>query len=488
MKVILHSDEVNLLIYRYLQESGFLHTAFTFGAEANLGRPVTLTGSSTSLPSSGTVGGSVLQQLGPRLPPNCLISMLHKALLYCWIEHHTDPDTGLEIMCDQPFGFFNRHCCRVEQKSSEDDAEGGDSGKDDGDAHEGSTGKPQPSTAPSAPASSASGPDDHLRPTPSVTVGVTPADDTSSSVPATSNEAGTPQTCSPLWEADTSTCSVDGSDKRFTKPRFSRNDQTAISLKLTEKVLPQRVPEEFGSFDPPRITAQATPALWMSPAPGSPAPTGVKDSVEDAKSLPVSLSERTTLSSPTTSYNSDAAISAAAPAIKRRTGSLDRNHSDDNVSSVTPMTVRPTVEKRQRLTPASRDPSRNDGHSRKYCFQASRECLQISSVAPSQIYADQLHEVPLTPATVSYPLKEDKQHLLAATHPKPSTMKKESRAITPLSPSFSSSSSTRDSLTDAALDPLDDVPFHTSPPGSPKSASQVNKLPQAEPQNVLQSV
>lgn len=111
MKVILHSDEINLVIYRYLQESGFVHSAFTFGAEANLVQPITLptNGLSGVFLKSGrgtTAGGpptpavtasgnhviaeSILQQLGPRLPPNCLISLLHKALLYCWIEHHTD--------------------------------------------------------------------------------------------------------------------------------------------------------------------------------------------------------------------------------------------------------------------------------------------------------------------------------------------------------------------------------------------------------------
>jgi transducin (beta)-like 1 len=32
------SDEVNYLIYRYLKESGFQHTAFTFGYESNIVR------------------------------------------------------------------------------------------------------------------------------------------------------------------------------------------------------------------------------------------------------------------------------------------------------------------------------------------------------------------------------------------------------------------------------------------------------------------
>lgn len=114
MKIILHSDEVNLLIYRYLQEAGFFHTAFTFCAEANLGRPVTIPNSSkhnvvkavlssyyallgTSFPPL-TGPSSVLQHFGPRLPPNCLVSMLHKALLYCWVEHHTDPVRILALL------------------------------------------------------------------------------------------------------------------------------------------------------------------------------------------------------------------------------------------------------------------------------------------------------------------------------------------------------------------------------------------------------
>ena len=34
MKMSFSSDEVNFLVYRYLQESGFDHSAFTFGAES----------------------------------------------------------------------------------------------------------------------------------------------------------------------------------------------------------------------------------------------------------------------------------------------------------------------------------------------------------------------------------------------------------------------------------------------------------------------
>ena len=65
------SSEVNLLVYRYLQESGFTHSAFTFGYE--------------SLVHKSSVANA-------DLPPGALISILQKGLQYIEIEAHLNED------------------------------------------------------------------------------------------------------------------------------------------------------------------------------------------------------------------------------------------------------------------------------------------------------------------------------------------------------------------------------------------------------------
>jgi len=61
------SDEVNFLVYRYLQESGFVHSAFTFAYESLLGR-------------------SNIRNAEKTIPPGALISFLQKGLQYVGIE------------------------------------------------------------------------------------------------------------------------------------------------------------------------------------------------------------------------------------------------------------------------------------------------------------------------------------------------------------------------------------------------------------------
>eukprot|EP01071_Lankesteria_metandrocarpae_P002414 Lankesteria_metandrocarpae@DN2305_c0_g1_i1.p1 len=93
MKILLSSEEVNVLIYRYLLENGFVHTAFSFSSEANLASNATWSAH------------------GASLFPNALIAFLQKALLYLWIEYHTDDESGSDIPCSQAFAFFRRHEC-----------------------------------------------------------------------------------------------------------------------------------------------------------------------------------------------------------------------------------------------------------------------------------------------------------------------------------------------------------------------------------------
>lgn len=61
------SDEVNLLVYRYLQESGFVHSAFSFAHESLVAR-------------SAVADAEV--------PPGALISFLQKGLQYVEVEAH----------------------------------------------------------------------------------------------------------------------------------------------------------------------------------------------------------------------------------------------------------------------------------------------------------------------------------------------------------------------------------------------------------------
>ncbi|RDD46597.1 F-box-like/WD repeat-containing protein TBL1XR1 [Trichoplax sp. H2] len=59
------SEELNYLIYRYLQESGFHHSCYTFGIESHIHR-------------SNINGSSV--------PPGALISMVQKGMLYYYVD------------------------------------------------------------------------------------------------------------------------------------------------------------------------------------------------------------------------------------------------------------------------------------------------------------------------------------------------------------------------------------------------------------------
>lgn len=62
---VITSEEVNYLVFRYLQESGYVHTAFSFGYE--------------SVVNKSTIDGS-------QVPPGALLSFLQRGLNYVEIE------------------------------------------------------------------------------------------------------------------------------------------------------------------------------------------------------------------------------------------------------------------------------------------------------------------------------------------------------------------------------------------------------------------
>ncbi|KAK1444716.1 F-box-like/WD repeat-containing EBI like protein [Babesia gibsoni] len=93
MKVNLTSDDINLLVYRYLIENGYTHTAFCFNKEAEIQK------------------NPYYNNHADKLPPNALVSFMQKAMIYIYIEYHTDELTGDQIVCEEPFSFFKKHTC-----------------------------------------------------------------------------------------------------------------------------------------------------------------------------------------------------------------------------------------------------------------------------------------------------------------------------------------------------------------------------------------
>eukprot|EP01121_Diplochlamys_sp_Union-15-3_P010720 TRINITY_DN3038_c0_g1_i3.p1 TRINITY_DN3038_c0_g1~~TRINITY_DN3038_c0_g1_i3.p1 ORF type:complete len:399 (+),score=70.03 TRINITY_DN3038_c0_g1_i3:89-1285(+) len=84
------SDEINYLIYRYLKEAGFEHSAFVFGSE-------------------GIVKKAIFA--AKDVPVGTLIHVLQKGLQYLEIETHVKED-GTEIVCDEPFSLVRKHVCK----------------------------------------------------------------------------------------------------------------------------------------------------------------------------------------------------------------------------------------------------------------------------------------------------------------------------------------------------------------------------------------
>lgn len=72
------SDEVNFLVYRYLQESGFVHAAYTFGLESHI--------------SQSNINGALV-------PPAALLSIIQKGLQYTEVEISVGED-GVERNID----------------------------------------------------------------------------------------------------------------------------------------------------------------------------------------------------------------------------------------------------------------------------------------------------------------------------------------------------------------------------------------------------
>ncbi|KAI0217341.1 hypothetical protein L0F63_002130 [Massospora cicadina] len=87
----LTSEDLNLLIFHYLQESGFTHSAFVFREE-------TLRHYEPS---------------GVKVPLGALVSVVQKGLQYMEVEAHLDED-GAEVNCTAPFTILGEHQCEIQ--------------------------------------------------------------------------------------------------------------------------------------------------------------------------------------------------------------------------------------------------------------------------------------------------------------------------------------------------------------------------------------
>jgi len=85
------SDEINYLIYRYLTESGFSHSSFSFANESGI--------------LKSDIKGSLVG-------PGSLIRLLQKGLLYMSLETHVSPEGNI-IKCLAPFSLLGHHECQV---------------------------------------------------------------------------------------------------------------------------------------------------------------------------------------------------------------------------------------------------------------------------------------------------------------------------------------------------------------------------------------
>ncbi|KAK8828939.1 hypothetical protein WA538_000942 [Blastocystis sp. DL] len=93
----IRSEEVNYLVYRYLQESGFQHTAFAFAYESMI---------------------ADTKVYDEYLPPGSLVTYLQKALQYIELETHIRGD-GTEVDCVAPFSLIYPHKCCSKKKESQ---------------------------------------------------------------------------------------------------------------------------------------------------------------------------------------------------------------------------------------------------------------------------------------------------------------------------------------------------------------------------------
>ncbi|KAJ1862132.1 hypothetical protein LPJ73_000842 [Coemansia sp. RSA 2703] len=94
--MVLKSEDVNYLVYRYLKESGFLHSSYIFQFESQIFKN---------------------EAENPNVEPGSLIRVLQKGLQYMDVETHLNED-GTARLCTAPFSLVGKHVCSVQPAES----------------------------------------------------------------------------------------------------------------------------------------------------------------------------------------------------------------------------------------------------------------------------------------------------------------------------------------------------------------------------------
>ncbi|CAO3679900.1 unnamed protein product [Rhizopus stolonifer] len=89
--MVLTSEEVNSIIYKYLQESGFRHTSFAFQYESQVEKSA---------------------YRDTHIQPGALINIVHKGLQFMEIEAHMNEEGEL-MECNVPFSLLEPHHCEL---------------------------------------------------------------------------------------------------------------------------------------------------------------------------------------------------------------------------------------------------------------------------------------------------------------------------------------------------------------------------------------
>eukprot|EP00871_Galdieria_phlegrea_P003935 jgi/Galph1/4542/GphlegSOOS_G3181.1 len=98
MSNVLTSEEVNYLIFRYLQECGYIHTAFCFGYESHVNK--------TNIDSS-------------LIPPGALISFLQRGISYAEIESQLNINSGSEFVPNGHVSLLEVHKALTNRKRTQ---------------------------------------------------------------------------------------------------------------------------------------------------------------------------------------------------------------------------------------------------------------------------------------------------------------------------------------------------------------------------------
>ncbi|KAI8637163.1 WD40-repeat-containing domain protein [Parasitella parasitica] len=98
--MVLTSEEINIIVYKYLQESGFRHTSFAFQYESQV--------------EKSTYRDAQIQ-------PGALINIIHKGLQFMEIEAHMNEEGEL-VECNVPFSLLEPHTCHISSDHVENES------------------------------------------------------------------------------------------------------------------------------------------------------------------------------------------------------------------------------------------------------------------------------------------------------------------------------------------------------------------------------